>query len=198
MKSLLITILFLAFSFVTSANTVEDSATQEDAKPPENIQYVNPLQSPAFASYPIWGPGMLPTSNMPLSSLPTTMEASAQILGMTIRNTDLVLLMLAPFCCGLGAIVFIVVDSLSKEKKFSIKMASGHFFVAFVLGLVVSLYFIGTLNPSLSAIAKLLGFTVLLGYQAPRFWAMQEGILHKAIDQRLKLIVGDREQTGSK
>ncbi len=62
-------------------------------------------------------------------------------------------------------------------------------FIAFVAGLVVALYFAGSIAPSREAVGKLLAFTLLIGFVAPTFFNAQERRLAHYIN-------GQRGSTG--
>ena len=63
-------------------------------------------------------------------------------------------------------------------------------FIGFVLGLVIALYFVGAITQSVTSLARILALCVLLGYQAPTLWSLQEKALNQAIEKRLKELAG--------
>ena len=62
-----------------------------------------------------------------------------------------------------------------------------------ILGLVISLYFIGTLKESITTISKLIALSVLIGYAAPKLWIAQERALMKKIDDKIKSILTEQK-----
>jgi hypothetical protein len=69
--------------------------------------------------------------------------------------------------------------------------AIGIIIVGGTLGAVISSYFVGALNDNLSAVARVLGLCILLGYQAPNIWNLQEKILSDFVDRRIRLALGE-------
>jgi hypothetical protein len=59
-------------------------------------------------------------------------------------------------------------------------------FLGAVLGGMFALYFIGTLQDGLPTLAKLVSFSVIVGYAAPKLWMTQERLLIKKLQERLK------------
>ena len=59
-------------------------------------------------------------------------------------------------------------------------------YIGFVLGLVIALYFVGAITNSVTSLARILGLCVLLGYQAPNLWNLQEGALARLVEKKLK------------
>lgn len=108
-------------------------------------------------------------------------------------QVDQLLFMLCPLVAVLGSMVRLALRALGwSEKRVRSATATlepNHFqrrlsrtivsilatlFVAFVAGLVVALYFAGSIAPSREAVGKLLAFTLLVGYMAPSFFTAQE------------------------
>ncbi len=50
-------------------------------------------------------------------------------------------------------------------------------FLSAIIGLVVALYFLGTVKEEVATLGKLLAFSILIGYSAPRIWSMQAEIM---------------------
>lgn len=70
-------------------------------------------------------------------------------------------------------------------------------FIGLVLGLTVSLYFVGALTNSVTSLARVLALAVLLGYQAPNIWAAQERVLRKVVEDRVRKIIGSKSEESS-
>ncbi len=112
------------------------------------------------------------------------MEATMTIVGMEVNTIDVALLMLCPVFAALG----IMVSSLIKEKSqtgnsglfkrfFSDIFANvANVFIGVVVGLVISLFFVGAINNDISSLARVLVLTVLLGYNTPLFWSSRKKI----------------------
>ncbi len=65
----------------------------------------------------------------------------------------------------------------------------GNGIIAMGLGIVVSLYFFGAITQDLTSIARVVGLSILLGYQAPQLWGMQEKAVSKFAEKELKSIM---------
>ena len=63
-------------------------------------------------------------------------------------------------------------------------------FIGFILGLVISLYFVGAINQDITSLARILGLCVLLGYQAPSLWVTQEKTIKKLVDKKVDSVLG--------
>jgi hypothetical protein len=59
-------------------------------------------------------------------------------------------------------------------------------FIGLVLGFVVSLYFVGAITDNITSIARIFALCILLGYQAPQIWALQENIFKEAVEKKLR------------
>jgi hypothetical protein len=62
------------------------------------------------------------------------------------------------------------------------------------LGLAISLYFLGAVEPNLNFIARLGLACLLLGYQAPRVWLVQENIIASALEKRMRTLLQDHKE----
>jgi hypothetical protein len=65
-------------------------------------------------------------------------------------------------------------------------------FIGLVLGLVISLYFVGAITSSVTALARVLALSILLGYQAPNIWSAQEKIVRKIVEDKLEKMLGQK------
>jgi Flp pilus assembly protein TadB len=63
-------------------------------------------------------------------------------------------------------------------------------FIGFVLGLVIALYFVGAITQSITSLARILALCVLLGYQAPNLWTLQEKLVTNTVEKRVKEMLG--------
>lgn len=79
-----------------------------------------------------------------------------------------------------------------------LKWSVSRFSISFVIGLVFALYFVGSVNDGPSAIAKLLAFSIMLGYVAPRVWSSQDNIIAPAIEDKLRNLVDEHLTKRSK
>jgi hypothetical protein len=56
-------------------------------------------------------------------------------------------------------------------------------------GLLVALYFLGAINQDLTSTARVIGLSILLGYQAPNIWSTQERIIYRVIDRKINSLL---------
>lgn len=130
-----------------------------------------------------------------------------------LSNLDKLLLIGSPICSIIGSLVHAFTaemdinefpkTQINGELKVGIrnhlevglilKWLFYRLFVGAVIGFVFALYFIGITNNTLTSIARLLAFSVLIGFSAPKLWASQEKILTKHIDLKLKEILNLKE-----
>ena len=68
-----------------------------------------------------------------------------------------------------------------------------HIILGFGLGLAISLYFFGAVQANTNFIARLCLACLLLGYQAPKVWLLQENIIASALEQRLRTVLENLE-----
>ena len=102
---------------------------------------------------------------------------------------DIILLVFCPFASALGMAVS---SEMKKMHEETANKKTPNLIVGLALGLVVSLYFIGSIQNSISAVSRLLAFCILLGYQAPNICFSQERVIKKVIDKRLKEIEAEK------
>jgi len=67
-------------------------------------------------------------------------------------------------------------------------------YIGFVLGLVIALYFVGSIKQDITAVARILALCVLLGYQAPTLWSLQESVIKNAAEKKLRELTGKKEK----
>ncbi|KJY74756.1 hypothetical protein [Vibrio nigripulchritudo] len=112
-------------------------------------------------------------------------------LGLTFY--DVALLILCPIGGVIGSFAYAIMDSIdplnSPKDESKTKVASEALqekrgiwlglrcTLGFILGLVVSLYFIGSLQENISTVAKIMALSIVSGYAAPKIWAAQEVIV---------------------
>jgi len=58
-----------------------------------------------------------------------------------------------------------------------------------VLGLVIALYFVGAITEHTTSLARILGLCILLGYQAPNLWRVQEKLLGSMVEEKLRTVL---------
>ncbi|MFM5840965.1 hypothetical protein ACET68_21155 [Aeromonas rivipollensis] len=117
------------------------------------------------------------------------------LLGMT--NFDLALLLLCPFGGVIGSFAFAIMDSIDPtnspkdennadiaSKKLQEKRGiwlSLRCLLGAILGLVISLYFLGSIQHNISTVAKIVALSIIAGYAAPRIWVVQEALIEEKI-----------------
>lgn len=62
-------------------------------------------------------------------------------------------------------------------------------YIGLVLGLVIALYFIGAFTENITTLARILALCILIGYQAPRIWQLQERLIGKHIENKIDKII---------
>jgi hypothetical protein len=113
------------------------------------------------------------------NTFPFTMLSA---LGFT--QADQLLFILCPIFAALGSLVRLSIHALgwASSNKQNAEHSTGrglvmvltNVFIAFAAGLVVALYFAGSIVPSGQSVGKLLAFTLLVGFMAPHFFRVQE------------------------
>ncbi len=73
----------------------------------------------------------------------------------------------------------------------------GRLGVGATVGLMVSLYFAGSLNPSASTAAKVLALSILAGYLAPKLLLTQEKAVIRTLEEKLPQIVSAELERGA-
>lgn len=125
------------------------------------------------------------------------------LLGMT--NFDVALLLLCPFGGVIGSFAFAIMDSIDPtsspkdennadiaSKKLQEKRGiwlSLRCLLGAILGLVISLYFLGSIQHNISTVAKIVALSIIAGYAAPRIWVVQEALIEEKIK---RLISNDK------
>lgn len=67
-------------------------------------------------------------------------------------------------------------------------------YIGFVLGLVIALYFVGSIKQDITAVARILALCILLGYQAPTLWSLQESVIKNAVEKKLRELTCKNEK----
>ena len=109
------------------------------------------------------------------------------------KKYDLALLLFCPAGAVLGSFAHAILTSMNldqpprDDKRVSIASprlaaARGSWLLfrlslGAILGLVIALYFIGSLQENLTTLAKIVALSILLGYGAPKIWVAQERLL---------------------
>ncbi len=125
------------------------------------------------------------------------LEASIGIGSTTVGTLDVIMLLFCPIAAALGMVVALVLkrdifDEYSTKISRCIK-AIGFIFSGLILGLVIALFFVGSITPELTSLARVLALSILLGYQAPSIWFSQEKIISEVIDKKVKDIIEQRK-----
>jgi hypothetical protein len=115
---------------------------------------------------------------------------------------DYLLLLLAPLGAGLGSIVHGMLIEINPNKlptsgrlrtttevMMVLKWSSYRLVIGAVLGLVVALYFVGSITSNPTSIARILALSVFVGYAAPKLWALQEKHLMDEIEKKVRAAV---------
>lgn len=122
------------------------------------------------------------------------------------KPQDFLLVSLSPLCAALGSIVHGMLLEMNpsrlpskggmREWIHAAVIAKWFFyriFIGGVLGLVIALYFVGSLTESPTSLARVLALSVLLGYSAPRLWLFQEQHLLQELDKRIRTTLGTNQ-----
>ena len=108
-------------------------------------------------------------------------------------QADQLIFMLCPLVAVLGSMVRLSIRALGwsekRDRGSTATQLAGRFrrqlsrtivltlasiFIAFTAGLIVALYFAGSIVPTREGVGKLLAFSVLVGFMAPSFFTAQE------------------------
>lgn len=134
-------------------------------------------------------------------------DLHAEIMGFVLQGPDIVLLITAPFCGALGAIAFFLfmaatvsnrgAEDSARQMPWYVAVPQGiigfigHLGLGLVVGLLIAFVFLGSIQNEASAVGKVLALTILIGYQAPNFWRMQESMVKKTLEKQMKEFQGD-------
>lgn len=120
--------------------------------------------------------------------------------GLGFSAQDLLLIKLCPIFAVIGGIVHIVLirDDFSVFPDKPVGLAStgtafnrltwmfARLALSYIVGLVFALYLVGALTESPTTIARILAFSVLVGFAAPKLWKSQEKVLTELIEKHLE------------
>lgn len=125
-----------------------------------------------------------------------TILSALQALG--FGAMDGLLIVFAPLCAGIGSTVHGMLVEMNPtqlprggrvrtptEVAVFMKWCPYRLFIGCALGLVVALYFVGSLSHSPTSLARVLALAVFVGYAAPKLWSLQEDHLVRQIESRL-------------
>ena len=109
-------------------------------------------------------------------------NATMTIAGIEVNTIDVGLLVLCPVFAALGVMVASLVNGKIQVQTGNIfkRFFSGVFsnianlFIGIVVGIVISLFFVGAINNDISSLARVLVLTVFLGYKAPLIWSLKK------------------------
>jgi hypothetical protein len=139
---------------------------------------------------------------------PQFYDAKNQIGPASLNTIDVLLLLLCPLAADLGTLVS---SALKKRQKninrindliwraflFGLRDHIANIFAGIVLGLIIALFFVGTITPEITSLSRVLALTILLGFQAPNLWHSQELIIKKIVDKKINEILGEKLVTES-
>ncbi|EHU5198804.1 hypothetical protein NQO50_004255 [Vibrio vulnificus] len=124
-----------------------------------------------------------------------------------ITYFDLALLILCPIGGVMGSFAFAIMDSIdplnSPKDEANVSLASAQLqekrgiwlglrcTLGFILGLVVSLYFLGSILPNIATVAKIVALSIVAGYAAPKIWAAH-GII---VEAKIKQLATENEKS---
>ncbi len=117
-----------------------------------------------------------------------------------LKGHDLALLILCPAGAALGSYAHAILQMINPHQMpgvggtvpLSFVDGMGRFAwtifrisLGGILGLVVALYFIGSIQENISTVSKIVALSILLGYSAPKLWLSQERIILKQSEKFL-------------
>jgi len=68
-------------------------------------------------------------------------------------------------------------------------------YIGLVLGLVIALYFVGAFTQSITTLARILALCILIGYQAPKIWQLQERLVESHIENKIEQFLKAKEKS---
>ncbi len=135
----------------------------------------------------IWIFGTITVSIFVFSIAPKVFNYDSTLelfMGLTIL--DVTLIGFCPWASALGLAVAEEMKKIDTNKQNH--SGKNPLLISLALGLVVALYFVGSIKSEMSSVAKILALCILLGYQSPNFWSSQEKVLKKMIDEKMEEI----------
>lgn len=111
----------------------------------------------------------------------TFINSTMTFFGTQVNTIDFALIVLCPIFAALGVMAASILsvrgdaaDTGIVKRFFSGLFSNiGNLFIGIVVGIVVSLFFIGAINNDISSLARVLVLTVFLGYKAPVLWQIK-------------------------
>jgi hypothetical protein len=137
------------------------------------------------------------TSTLPGVEQPAIQgEVFIKIGELTLNTVDVALL----FLCPLGAALGVLVSFVIKQRQLNSQLDSpnvmavissyiGTIFSGIVLGLLLALFFVGAIANEVTALARVVALSILLGYQSRHLWYSQEGVIKKLINKQLETML---------
>jgi hypothetical protein len=134
------------------------------------------------------------------------------LLELGFSKQDIWMLLLCPLCSVFGSIINIFSIDMDLNEPLNKGNCTKGFennifywewffrriFIGMITGLIIALYFVGALTSSSTTIARILAFSILIGYASPKFWIAQEKILISLIESRLKILLNQSLDTSLK
>lgn len=111
-----------------------------------------------------------------------------------LTGADLLLILLCPYAAAIGLFISYEIERFSStvgDKESSEQQEKKHFQVGIVpglvLGLVIALYLSGEIM-TISGVLKVVGLSILAGYQSPNLWMMQERMIEEIVSDEMAKI----------
>lgn len=82
-------------------------------------------------------------------------------------------------------------DAAWRHAKNLLSCEPNHVGIGAALGFLIALYFVGAITQEVASVMKVLALSILLGYQAPLLWRLQQRVITRLIDERIKLFLAD-------
>jgi hypothetical protein len=121
---------------------------------------------------------------------------------LTFYSTDVGLLIFCPLGAALGVLVSYLIkerSSIAKKNIASLVLSFlGAVFSGVVLGLMIALFFVGAIAHEVTALARVVAFSILMGFQSKHLWSSQEAIVKTLIERKLEAVLGKTVQKPTK
>ncbi|MEH6444958.1 MAG: hypothetical protein V7784_13765 [Oceanospirillaceae bacterium] len=109
-------------------------------------------------------------------------NAKMTLAGIDVNTIDISLIILCPVFTALGCIVASLLKSQESATNvnivqrffYGIYANISNLFIGLVLGLVIALFFIGSINNDISSLSRVLVLSVFLGFKAPLLWNLKK------------------------
>jgi hypothetical protein len=112
---------------------------------------------------------------------------------------DIMLIILCPLSSMIGGLVhFLVLETdfskmpgrafLGQKEDVlgRVKWIIGRLIISSVLGLVIGLYFVGALVEGPTIVARIIAFSIFVGYAAHKVWVSSDKVIAKIIEDKIK------------